>query len=249
MTEAVAAEGREAMVIRYGHERLEFEVRRTNHRPHTVRIHLDPTLGVWVSAPPHAEAKAIRAAVRRRARWVYQYLEGRNRNPEQARVISGEQVLYLGRRYMLKVLDEQPVGVKLRGCRLEVRCPGRDPDRIQALRSRWYRDHASEYLQKRLVALFNPDLHGRNDVPAFSLRKMRRQWGSCSPSGQILFNPALIRAPRECVDYVVAHELCHLSHHHHGNSFFDCLTRTLPDWEEGQSRLDLFTPLILEQSV
>ncbi|MBR9814300.1 M48 family metallopeptidase [bacterium] len=168
MTAVQAIEGQEWMAIRYGQERLEFEVRRTNQRPHTVRIHLDPMLGVWVSAPPHAEGTAIRAAVRRRARWVYRYLEGRRSNPDRERVISGEQVLYLGRRYMLKVLDERPAGVKLRAGRLEIRCPGRDPERVRAMRKRWYREHATEYLQKRVQALFNPGLHGVEAAQAFS---------------------------------------------------------------------------------
>jgi predicted metal-dependent hydrolase len=46
-------------------------------------------------------------------------------------------------------------------------------------------------------------------------------------------------APRECIDYVIVHELCHLAHADHGREFRTLLEHVLPDWERRKHRLEL----------
>ena len=45
------------------------------------------------------------------------------------------------------------------------------------------------------------------------LEMMKTRWGSCSPRSDVLLNPHLVKAPIECIDYVILHELCHLEEH------------------------------------
>ena len=49
----------------------------------------------------------------------------------------------------------------------------------------------------------------------------------------------LIKAPKECIEYVVIHELCHLSHHNHGPDFYQLLERSLSDWEKSKHKLEM----------
>ncbi len=67
---------------------------------------------------------------------------------------------------------------------------------------------------------------------------MKVQWGSCSPAGRITLNPHLVKAPRECIDYVLLHELCHLRHHNHSPQFYRSLDRHMPRWRAIKERLD-----------
>lgn len=67
---------------------------------------------------------------------------------------------------------------------------------------------------------------------------MTVQWGSCSPSGRITLNPLLVKTPRECIDYVLLHELCHLLHHNHSPRFYRALDRHMPNWRAVKERLD-----------
>ncbi|MFH5806169.1 M48 family metallopeptidase [Alienimonas sp. DA493] len=78
------------------------------------------------------------------------------------------------------------------------------------------------------------------DEPEVRLRAMRRRWGSCTRGGTILLHPALARAPRPCVEYVVAHEFCHLLEFGHGRPFYRLLTTVLPDWEERREMLSRY---------
>ncbi|WP_422384572.1 M48 family metallopeptidase [Roseibium album] len=53
-------------------------------------------------------------------------------------------------------------------------------------------------------------------------------------------NRRLIEAPVHAIDYVITHELCHISEPHHGSAFYSLLDQVLPDWEKRKSRLERF---------
>ena len=69
------------------------------------------------------------------------------------------------------------------------------------------------------------------------LRKMKRTWGSCTARGMITLNPHLIRAPRLCIDYVIAHELCHLQEMNHSKAFYALQESLYPAWREAKAQL------------
>ena len=48
-------------------------------------------------------------------------------------------------------------------------------------------------------------------VERFFVQRMKTKWGSCSPSSaSIRLNTDLARKPRECLEYIVVHEMAHL---------------------------------------
>ena len=77
------------------------------------------------------------------------------------------------------------------------------------------------------------------------LQVMKTQWGSCSPTGKLTLNPWLVKAPRDCIDYVILHELCHLKEHNHSPRFFKLLDRHMPAWRQRKARLDELAEIIL----
>ena len=76
---------------------------------------------------------------------------------------------------------------------------------------------------------------------------MQKQWGSCSPAGVILLNPHLVKAPRDCIDYVISHELCHLREHNHSPRYYRLLAKIIPSWEAMKARLDGMAELLLNE--
>ncbi|NOZ12302.1 MAG: M48 family metallopeptidase, partial [Acidobacteria bacterium] len=48
-----------------------------------------------------------------------------------------------------------------------------------------------------------------------------------------------IRAPRECIEYVIIHELCHVQYHSHNAEFYKLLEQHLPDWKRLKNKLEL----------
>lgn len=71
------------------------------------------------------------------------------------------------------------------------------------------------------------------------------QWGSCSPNGRITLNPHLVKTPRECIDYVILHELCHIAEHNHSERFYRLLKQVMPHWEKVKACLDGMAALVL----
>ena len=79
----------------------------------------------------------------------------------------------------------------------------------------------------------------RVSKPTLRIARMKNRWGSLSRNATLTLNPELIKAPRECIEYVVIHELCHLLHHNHGPEFQSLLERSLPDWINRKHKLEM----------
>jgi hypothetical protein len=182
--------------------------------------------------------------VQKRARWLIQHLS--RIREQQAEVlprqyISGESHFYLGRHYPLKVLDlagnSKPTVKLVRG-QLQIATADRSAETVKQLLRSWYVSHAQQVFHRRLIALIPTVLWLKGYLPPVKLLTMKKQWGSCSPRGNILLNPHLVKAPRECIDYVILHELCHLREHNHSPEFYRLLNQLMPEWKATKAKLD-----------
>lgn len=235
------------LTLPYGERTIRCELQRRTRTKRSVAIHVEPDGRVLVEAPLNATNPEIRAAVTKRLAWIHQrVMEAERRQQLTPRqYVSGETVLYLGRRYRLKVLSAQAAqSTGLRGGYLEVAVEIRTPAAVRDELERWFRERAGAVLPARLTQM-SEQLRWVKAVPPVSLRRMSRQWGSCSPSGRIALNVGLIRTPVECIDYVLLHELIHLKAHNHSPAFYRTLDRHLPEWQRIKTRLDSFAELAL----
>lgn len=229
--------------IRYGDQVIRFRVRvQAERQVARVAIHVEPDGRVLVDTPADASPASVLAAVRKRARWISQHVDAasaRRAGTQPREYVSGEALSYLGRRYRLKVEIVPGVGARaaLRGGYLVVSVPQRSAESVRSALEAWYRERAREVFAQRLAAVAAP-LRWVRRPPSTRLRFMTVQWGSCSPSGCITLNPILVKAPRECIDYVMLHELIHLKHHNHAPQFYRTLDRHMPGWRALKLRLD-----------
>jgi hypothetical protein len=77
------------------------------------------------------------------------------------------------------------------------------------------------------------------------LSEQKRVWGTCDKDGTIRINWHLIDAPLAVLEYVIAHEVVHLLHHHHGDAFWETLGSVMPDWRERKASLESWEPSLV----
>ncbi len=241
----------QTLSFRYGDEQIVFERVKRPQAAGKVLIKVHPDCRVIVSAPESADNEEVLSAVKKRGRWIYEQLRDFRKQLEfttPRQYISGESYYYLGKQYLLKVIEapDQVQSVKLLRGKLEVLVKIKNAEKVKELLTAWYKARAKETFAKRLDAMLEQTLWV-NERPPLRILTMQTQWGSCSPNGRITLNPHLVKAPRECIDYVVLHELCHIAEHNHSERFYRLMSQVLPHWEKTKERLDGMANIILSR--
>ncbi len=229
------------LYITYGADQIPFELHNKKQESHRITIKVNPDCQVIVFAPPAATTDEIVVAVNKRARWVYNKLQIFKNQQEQIllrQYISGEAHYYLGRRFVLKVIDNPfaiPHAKLVRG-QLQVTTNSEKPQ-TQLLLSSWYEQKAREVFERRLSVLLS-ETHWVSSRPTLAVKFMKTRWGCCSSNGKITLNIHLVKAPTSCIDYVILHELCHIAEHNHSQKFYRLLKQVNPNWEKTKYFLD-----------
>ncbi len=234
-----------------------FVIEKTRPRKVVIRVH--PDQRVVATAPIDASDEVIHDAMMKRARWVWQSLQDFTKQQDDVlpkRYVSGETQFYLGRRYVLKVLinSETEPSVKLSRGQLKVFLQESDAqidqkiqaEKVKSMVDKWYQNRAKTVFSARLKALLPKASWVKND-PLYKVLIMQKQWGSCSTKGNLILNPHLVKAPKECIDYVILHELCHIAEYNHSERFWRLLTQVMPNWKEVKAKLDGMAELYLNE--
>lgn len=100
--------------------------------------------------------------------------------------------------------------------------------------------------RRRIAALAVPHAAALGVRPrALRLKDTRTRWGSCAPDGTLAFSWRLVLAPEWVLDYVVAHELCHLREMNHSARFWAHVSSRTPHREAAQDWLRQHGPGLL----
>jgi predicted metal-dependent hydrolase len=143
--------------------------------------------------------------------------------------VGGESHWFQGRQYRLRISQQAgrtSASARLDGNFIAVDVPrGACPPRIGVTRcvvrsSSGTATAAVERLPRR-VAVYAAALGV--PAPPVHVRDQEKRWGSCAPSGELRFNWRVMMGPLSLVDYVVAHEVCHLVHPDHSDAFWRLL--------------------------
>jgi predicted metal-dependent hydrolase len=212
----------------------------------TLQLEVLPDMSVRMLAPFGAKLEVCSRMLLKRSDWVQaqlRYFSQFHPLTKPREYVSGETHLFLGRRLRLKVVKGSPKGVKATRQYLTV-CAGQTTSArlVEATLWQWYREQASDLFQERMLGCMVKLNIPKNEGPkSLIVRRYKSRWGSMSTDGVLGLNLDLIRAPIECIDYVIIHELCHLRFPHHGPRFWDLLERVMPDWRKRKTKLERLT--------
>jgi hypothetical protein len=196
-------------------------------RRRTIALEITSRATLVVRAPLRASAADIEEIILQKSSWILRKIGEIKRRPFSPRheYAEGELFLYLGRSYPLQFVENGNLTIE-RGDRLYV-SRTLMPDIRNELK-RWYMKEAIREIPARCMWFSLKTGH----VPAtIRITDARQRWGSCTHNGGLNFSWRLIQAPPEMVDYVVVHELVHISQPDHSKKFWDKVRKIMPDYE------------------
>lgn len=205
----------------------------------SVKIAVEFEHGVEVTAPVGMSDQAVEQVLHLKGRWIMGKLDAIASievPPPRKEFISGEKFLYVGRQYTLVVserAERRPILVMRNSVFEATVLPGLKiwdrQNTIRELFRAWYKQRAEAKLTEQ-VRTYADRL---NLQPTeIKVMDMDRRWGSCTPRGAVHLNWRLIMAPIQIIDYLVVHELCHLSVPEHSPKFWNRVGSIIADYEE-----------------
>jgi hypothetical protein len=196
-------------------------------RRRTIGLEVTPAATLIVRAPLRAPAEYIEELIRQKSSWILKKLDEMKRRPVSTchEYAEGELFFYLGRAYPLHIVENGSMTVE-RSDRLYV--SGTLISDIRNQLKHWYVKEARREIHARCMWFSMKTGY----IPAsVRITGARQRWGSCTSKGGLNFSWRLIQAPPEIVDYVVLHELVHISQPDHSKKFWAKLREIMPDYE------------------
>ena len=187
-----------------------------------------------MAAPSRSSDTEIRDIVLNRAPWIVKRMAELPEEPLPRRFVTGETLPYLGRNVEMIVEDgaTSSTQVSLQQGKFQVSVRPtlegdvRQESILQAFAA-WYRVRAAEHIAAG-IDLWWPRI-GVGERSRVFIGSQRSRWGSCAPDGTLRFSWRTMMLPPEVIEYIVVHELAHLTVKAHSAEFWDFVSRALPD--------------------
>jgi predicted metal-dependent hydrolase len=200
-----------------------------------VHLSVYPPYGkVKIAAPERMELDTIRIYAISKLSWI---------RKQQAKIVSqkreapreyitNESHYFQGKRYLLKVIEVNTTPtVKQKHNHLELYIrQGTGIEKRKEILDAWYRSQlkttAAIYINK-WEKLMN------SSVAEFGIKKMKTKWGTCNiEAKRIWINLELAKKPKQCLEYIIVHEMVHFFERNHNSRFVALMDQYLPNWRE-----------------
>jgi len=221
-------------------EDIIYKVKYSHRR--TLGISIHPDKGVVARVPFRTPQKIVDGMIRNKAEWIRKVLKSQqslNKIDQKKVFADGDTILFMGKKHFLKITPSDKNYI----CRSEdniieigyTDLP--DPIRIKIILETWYKNVARKVLSRKFEEILLKYKDFNFTPTGFSVRKMKKRWGSCTAKGKIAISYDLIRLDDIYGEYVIIHELCHLKHHDHSKEYYGLLSELFPRWKTVRNEL------------
>lgn len=228
------------MIHTYSGETIRFEIKYKNRT--TIGMTIDSYGNVEVQAPKKTTDESIIRLVEEKWDLIQQKIkemQDRQHGPQEKVYEHGEKFLYLGSSYPIKIFQDANITkdhVMFEGEILHIYVSLLEDEKIKQALKRFYYQQCKSLVEKSIASY-----QSNFKVKPSSIRisDSKTTWGTCDSRRQLTFNWRLAMAPLEVIEYVVVHEMCHLSHLNHDRSFWRLVGSIMPDYKEKENWLAL----------
>jgi len=197
-------------------------------------LEFDGTL--TVVAPPWVVITNVEALIRSKMAWILRRLDVLQKTESQRRVSDGEILFVDGREFILRIESSQsrrPRVFPADGM-LVVSVPRGDERTVTAMLKAWLMSEARNSIPAHVQRIAR---RHSLEYKRVLVRNQRTRWGSCSSRKSLSFNWRLILLPPHVRDYLIVHELAHLSEMNHSTRFWKEVERMCPDYRTSEKWL------------
>lgn len=182
--------------------------------------------------PVNIEEGRVLDFIEKKRNWVFLKLNEVNEKAEKHlsskpyKYQSGAKILYRGRMMKLHVVDSKSGESKVlyrNGFYIQVPEDLSPSDKHKNVRidlDNWMKERVKKDV-KSFIKIYSKKL--QLFPKDFRVKDQKHLWGSCGKDNIININWRLIQAPKQILEYVVVHEICHLKYRNHSDVFWSLI--------------------------
>jgi predicted metal-dependent hydrolase len=156
-----------------------------------------------------------------------------------------EYILFLGEKYPFHIQHHTipyQTWISFKKNHFEIKTDQNDSGVLRAALSNWYLKVAEEILPP-LVKAYATAM--KLPVPDLEYSSVKTRWAVCYPTRNLIrFNILILKAPPDCIEYLVMHELSHFYVSSHNKAFWEIISRYMPDYHERKKILATYRAVL-----
>ncbi len=168
--------------------------------------------------------------------WILEHL-----NNQIANQNSKKKIFYLGKTFALELCSKDHLA-HMNASFFANKCTIYTPSNYN---QEWL-NYKIDYFYKEKAKKLIPDLlkkwsdKMKLSYKKFTIKKTKTRWGSCSSDNCLSFNFLLMTLPLDAIEYVVIHELSHITHKNHSSNFWQLVEKHCPKQKEIRAKIRIF---------
>lgn len=205
-----------------------FEITRSNRKTLSIII---KSRKVEIKSPTYMPEVDIYRFILEKQHWIEKHLAEQEVKLTQKLVITdGYDVMFFGKPRRIEVIYAGTPKVDITDDRLLIYSRSNEPEALEKHFSKWLKHQASEYMTTQTIKTARA-LGVEERLKEVIFRKTKTKWGHCGSDGTIQYNWLTMMAPKEVIDYLIAHESSHLVHMNHSKRFWQTVESICPDYK------------------
>lgn len=228
------------MIHTYLGKTIRFEIKYKNRT--SIGISIDSYGNIEVQAPKGTPDEKVLRLMEDKWNLIQeklQEMQNRSLGPQKKIYEHGETFLYLGNTYPIQIIHDKNLEqdrVVFEGEKLHIFVKHMDDEKIKQALKRFYYQRCKALVEKSISSYQS---NFKTKPRSIRISDSKMTWGTCDSKQQLTFNWRLAMAPREVIDYVVVHEMCHMVHLNHDRSFWRLVGKIMPDYKSKEDWLAL----------
>jgi len=229
--------------VEYGTKSIEFEIERKATLKNTY-INVD-TDGVLVKTNDITTIEDINKMVKNKSAWISKKLDIFKTVAVNKDISTGSRLYYMGKSYYVQLIEDETantITINFTHSKFHITTPPKysDTELYNAIES-FYKQKAIE----KIIPLTKKWAKKMEVEPEhISFRYSKNRWGSCSSTNRISFNYHLVKLSSSLIEYVVIHELAHITFQNHSKDFWRLVHKHLTDYKIKEDKIRVFEKLI-----